>query len=97
MRTTSCISILERLRLALGQGNHTMDPEGVMKAPVGLHPADIAFSLDELTLPEALAVFSLLDETWAAGALASVSPETNRCLVEQSAAIGSSPFWTSCL
>jgi magnesium transporter len=84
MRTSAIEPIIERLRLALGQGNRTLDPKALETALDGLHPSDIAFILDELTLPEALAVFARVDETRAAEVLASVSPETNRYLVENS-------------
>jgi magnesium transporter len=53
-------------------------------ALAGLHPSDVAFVLDELTLPEALVLFETLDDPLAAEALDEVVPETNRYLVENS-------------
>jgi magnesium transporter len=84
MKRTALESILERLRQALGQGERPFDAEEAAAALAGLHPSDIAFILDELSLPDALAVFNCLEDSRAAEVLDKVSPETNRYLVENS-------------
>lgn len=76
--------VIARVRDALGRGNRPLDPEALRDALAGLHSADIAFVLDELTLPEALAVFDALDPGRAADVLDEVTPVTNRYVVEHS-------------
>ncbi len=73
---------IERIRAMLGQGGRTLDTSALTTLLRDLHPSDIAFILDELTLPEALAIFNLLDVPTAADALDEVSPDTNRYLVQ---------------
>ena len=72
---------IERIRGLLGQGGRTLDSSALSTLLRDLHPSDIAFVLDELTLPEALAIFNLLDIPTAADVLDEVSPDTNRYLV----------------
>lgn len=75
---------MERLRKALVKGERPFDAKEAAAALAGLHPSDIAFILDELSLPDALAVFNCLEDSQAAEVLDEVSPETNRYLVENS-------------
>ena len=72
---------IERIRAMLGQGGRTLDSSALTMLLRDLHPSDIAFVLDELTLPEALAIFNLLDIPTAADVLDEVSSDTNRYLV----------------
>lgn len=84
MRVTDLEPILARLRKALEQAERPPDAQEIVACLEGLHPSDIAFVLDELTLPEAQTVFALLSDERAAEVLDEVSPETNRYLVEHS-------------
>lgn len=84
MQTTTVKPAIKRLRQALGKGHRPMNTQALQDALRGLHPSDIAFILDELTLPEGLAIFAALENAQAAEVLDEVSPETNRYLVENS-------------
>ncbi|HEY7791817.1 MAG TPA: magnesium transporter [Vicinamibacterales bacterium] len=75
-------TLIEQIREALGQHGRAMNVRRIPALIEGLHPSDLAVILDELTLPEAERVFSLIDDVHAAEALSQVSPETNRHLVE---------------
>lgn len=74
--------IITQIRHALGKGASPLDTQTVSDLVSGLHPSDIADILDELSLPEAQAVFDLLTEELAAEVLDEVAPDTNRYLVE---------------
>jgi len=82
MRLENYDAIYRQILLALGKGAHTLDLASVKSVINELHPADIAEILDDLTLPEALVVFGCVDDDKAAEALAKISPETNRYLIE---------------
>jgi magnesium transporter len=84
MRPTALEPLVRLVRLALGDGGETLNMAAAKDALSGLHPSEVAFVLDELALPEALAIFKLLDDLPAAEVLDEVSPETNRYLVENS-------------
>jgi magnesium transporter len=75
-------TLIDQIREALGQHGRAMNIRAIPQLVEGLHPSDLAFMLDELTLPEAERVFSLIDDVRAAEALSQVSPVTNRHLVE---------------
>ena len=75
---------IDRIRAMLGQGGRALDTPALSEMLRSLHPSDIAFILEELTLPEALAIFGLLDTDAAAESLSEVSPDTNRYLVTNS-------------
>lgn len=77
-------TLIEQIRAALGQGGRAMDVRAIPSLVAPLHPSDLAFVLDELTLPEAERVFALLDDERAAEALAEVAPATRRHLVSTS-------------
>jgi magnesium transporter len=77
-------TLIEQIRASLGQGGRAMDVRAIPSLVAPLHPSDLAFVLDELTLPEAERVFALLDDERAAEALAEVAPETRRHLVSTS-------------
>jgi magnesium transporter len=74
-------ALIEQIREALGQRGRAMDIRAIPSLVAALHPSDLAFVLDELTLPEAERVFALLDDERAAEALAEVAPATRRHLV----------------
>ncbi|MCC6442967.1 MAG: magnesium transporter [Armatimonadetes bacterium] len=76
--------LVTKLHSALGQGGASLDTQAVLEALDRLHPSDIADLLDELSLPEAQAVFDLLPDEHAAEVLDEVVPDTNRYLVEHS-------------
>ena len=61
--------LIDQIREALGRHGRAMDTPAVQKLIAGPHPSDLAFILDELTLPEAECVFATLDEGRAAEAL----------------------------
>ena len=82
MRLENYDAIYKQILLALGKGAHTLDLASVKSVINELHPADIAEILDDLTLPEALVVFGCVGDENATEALAKISPETNRYLVE---------------
>jgi magnesium transporter len=82
MRLENYDAIYRQILVALGKGAHTLDLDSVTSIINELHPADIAEMLDDLTLPEALVVFNCVNDDNAAEALAKVSAETNRYLVE---------------
>ena len=84
MPTLNTELIITKLRHALGKGRGTIDTQAIEETLRDLHPADIADALDELTLPEAYAIFDLLPTARAAEVLDEVSPDTNRYLVEHS-------------
>ncbi len=77
-------TLIEQIREALGQRGRSMDVRAIPSLVAPLHPSDLAFVLDELTLPEAERVFALLDDERAAEALAEVAPATRRHLVATS-------------
>jgi magnesium transporter len=74
-------ALIEQIREALGQRGRAMDVRAIPSLVAPLHPSDLAFVLDELTLPEAERVYALLDDERAAEALAEVAPATRRHLV----------------
>lgn len=74
-------ALIEQIREALGQRGRAMDIRAIPSLVAALHPSDLAFVLDELTLPEAERVYALLDDERAAEALAEVAPATRRHLV----------------
>lgn len=82
MRLENYDAIYRQILVALGKGAHTLDLAAIKSTINELHPADIAEILDDLTLPESLVVFGCVDDDNAADALAKVSVETNRYLVE---------------
>ncbi|HZP81666.1 MAG TPA: magnesium transporter [Chthonomonadaceae bacterium] len=84
MQTTTVKPTIKRLRQALGKGGRPLNMQALKALLHGLHPSDIAFLMEELTLPEGLAIFNALENAQAAEVLDEVSPETNRYLVENS-------------
>jgi magnesium transporter len=74
--------IIGKLRHALGKGAAPLDMKAVTDIVGDLHPSEIAEILDELSLPEAQAVFDLLHDERAAEVMDEADPETNRYLVE---------------
>ena len=84
MTTLNTELIITKLRHALGKGRAALDTQAIEDTLRDLHPADIADALDEMTLPEAHAIFALLPNARAAEVLDEVSPDTNRYLVEHS-------------
>ena len=75
-------TLIDDIRAALGQHGGAMDPASAHALLRGLHPSDVAFILDELTLPEAERVFGLIDDDRAAEALTQVAPATRRHLLQ---------------
>ena len=75
-------TLIDDIRAALGQHGGAMDPASAHALLRGLHPSDVAFILDELTLPEAERVFGLIDDDCAAEALTQVAPATRRHLLQ---------------
>ena len=75
-------TLVEDIRAALGQHGGGLDTARVRAVVSAVHASDLAFVLDELTLPEAERVFLLLDDDRAAEALARVAPTTNRHLLQ---------------
>lgn len=75
--------IITQLRLALGKGASPLNTQAVTEILDDLHPSDVADVLDEVTLPEAQAIFDLLPDNRAAEVLDEVAPDTNRYLVER--------------
>jgi magnesium transporter len=76
--------LIDHIREGLGQHGGALDTRAVQSLLTGLHPSDLAFILDELTLPEAERVFALIDDDRAAEALSQVAPATNRHLLQTS-------------
>ncbi|MGE0451594.1 MAG: magnesium transporter [Vicinamibacterales bacterium] len=75
-------ALIEQIRDALGHRGRSMDIRAIPSLVAPLHPSDLAFVLDELTLPEAERVFALLDDERASETLAEVAPATRRHLLE---------------
>ncbi len=76
--------LIDQIREALGRHGGAMNTVTVQRLIVGSHASDLAFILDELTLPEAECVFATLDDERAAEALSQVAPTTNRHLLQTS-------------
>jgi magnesium transporter len=74
--------IVKSLRRALGKGASPLDTQAVTQTVNELHPSDLADVMDQLSLPEAQAVFDLLPDERAAEVMDEVAPDTNRYLVE---------------
>lgn len=77
-------ALIEQIREALGRHGGAMNTRSVRDLIAGLHSSDVAFLLDELTLPEAECVFATLDDDRAADAMSQVAPTTNRHLIQTS-------------
>lgn len=77
-------TLIDQIREALGQRGRAMDIRAIPSLVASLHPSDLAFVLDELTLPEAERVFALLDDDLASATLAEVAVPTRRHLLETS-------------
>ncbi len=84
MRVITTEPIIERVRQALDRETGPALAATLTALLQELHPSDIAFILEELTLPEALIVFAHLDAERAAEVLDEVSTETARYLTENS-------------
>ena len=69
-------ALLGALRKPMGSGGNV----GLTAALAGRHPAEIVAAMEELTPPEALAVFNWLDNERAAEVLDELDPETVRYL-----------------
>ena len=74
--------LINNIREALGQHDGAMHTAKVQALLSGMHPSDLAFILDGLTLPEAERVFLMLDDGRAAETLSQVAPTTNRYLLQ---------------
>ncbi|HZT75859.1 MAG TPA: magnesium transporter [Vicinamibacterales bacterium] len=74
--------LIDHIREALGQHARAIDTRQVQSLVDGLHASDVAFVLDELTLPEAERVFAILDDGRAAEALVHVAAATRRHLLQ---------------
>jgi magnesium transporter len=77
-------TVIQDIRSALGEHAGAIDMEKLNSLVEGLHASDLAFILDELSLPEAERVFTLLDDDRAADALSQVAESTKRHLLEVS-------------
>jgi magnesium transporter len=77
-------AVIDTIRRALGQHGGAMNTSAVAESVAALHASDVAFILDELTLPEAERVFAALDDDRAAEALSQVAPATSRHLLQYS-------------
>lgn len=77
-------ALINQIREALGQRGRAMDIRAIPSLVASLRGSDLAFVLDELTLPEAERVYALLDDERAAEALAEVAPATRRHLITSS-------------
>jgi magnesium transporter len=74
-------TLINDIRAALGPHGGEPNDAAVQSLVRGLHPGDLAFVLDQLTLPEAARVFRLLDGDRAAETLAHVAPTTKQHLL----------------
>jgi len=79
-------ALIHDIREALGQHGGALDTPAAQALLIGLHASDVAFILDELTLPEAEQVFALVDDDRAAEALTQVTPATRRHLLQSAPA-----------
>ncbi len=75
-------ALIDKIRAALGQHGGGLDMAALRSLVSGVHASDMAFIVDELTLPEAERVFLLLDDDRAAETLSHVAPTTNRYLLQ---------------
>ncbi|MCC7418531.1 MAG: magnesium transporter [Acidobacteria bacterium] len=71
-------TVILEIRSALGQHAGAIDLDALASLVRDLHAPDIAFILDELTLPEAERVFGLVDDDRAAEVLVQVAESTRR-------------------
>ena len=75
-------TLINNIREGLGEHGGAMQTAKLQSLVTAMHPSDLAFVLDELTLPEAERVFLLLDNDRAAETLSQVAPTTNRYLLQ---------------
>lgn len=76
-------ALIDDIRQALGQHGGTLDTSAIQGLVAPLHPSDLAFILDELTLPEAERVFEAVDDVRAAASLSQVASTTSQHLLER--------------
>lgn len=82
MSTITTDNIAERLRAALKVPLSDGGDLGITAVLRGMHPADIAEAMRDLSNPESLAVFNWLDNGRAAEVLGSIPAETARYLLD---------------
>src|SRR5262249_26624161 len=78
-------TLLERLKESLREAQDTPDGEITLRSALeDARPADIALAMEQLSQPEALAVFNALDTERAAEVLDELYPDLSRYLTDHS-------------